>query len=145
MTRSGRLILPSSVMAQLWHETALAGPFECCGLLIGRRGGTGFEVARIAPAPNLAPDPRTRFDLDIGVRLIWEKRLRGGRHAVIGHYHSHPTGNAAPSATDTRQAGDEPGQVWLILACDRGGALAMTAQIMTGTGWHALAVAAAAD
>jgi proteasome lid subunit RPN8/RPN11 len=34
---------------------------------------------------------------------------------VIGHYHSHPTGDARPSATDAAEAAAD-GAIWVIAA-----------------------------
>lgn len=88
-----------------------AEPGEVCGLLLG--GGGRIEA--IMPAPNVAPDPAGHFELDPAVLLAAHRQARTGGLAVIGHYHSHPSGIAAPSATDLACATPD-GSLWLIVA-----------------------------
>jgi proteasome lid subunit RPN8/RPN11 len=82
---------------------------EVCGLLLGRPGM--IETAR--PAANVAPDRARTFELDPAVLLQAHRSARVGGPVVLGHYHSHPTGRAEPSAADAAAA--EPGLLWLIL------------------------------
>ncbi len=74
-------------------------------------------------SPNLA-DGSDRFEVDPGVRARLQRTLRqaGDGRAVVGHFHSHPTGSAAPSAVDAARAGDEPHLVWVIVPVTPAGA-----------------------
>ena len=83
---------------------------EICGLLFGTPGRIGAH----APAPNVADDPATTFEIDPGALFAAHRAARAGGPAVIGCYHSHPSGRPWPSARDA--AGAEPGQYWLIVA-----------------------------
>lgn len=104
------------LLDQLRLEALAAYPEECCGLMIGRSDGGHFHVTRIQPSPNVTSgDPRRDFEVDPGVRIRVERELRGGAEAIIGHYHSHPNGPAAPSGRDLAQA-YEPHLLWLIMA-----------------------------
>ena len=86
---------------------------EVCGLLLGRES----EVREILPAANVAATPAVRFEIDPAVLIGAHRAARGGGPAVIGCYHSHPGGDARPSAEDARQAAAD-GQYWLILGAD---------------------------
>lgn len=93
-----------------------AYPEECCGLLIGARQGNHWRIDKAEAAANVAPKPRhDRFEVDPALHLRLQSELRGSNRAVIGHYHSHPNGQAAPSKADLEQA-DDPSLLWLIAA-----------------------------
>ena len=89
---------------------AVASPdVEVCGLLFGQ----GLRVSGIQSCRNVADDPATRFEIDPQALIGAHKAARAGGPGVIGHYHSHPTGNAEPSARDAAAA--HGGEVWLIV------------------------------
>ncbi len=91
-------------------------PRECCGLLLGREGEGGWYVTEIVDSPNVAPaDRQDRFEIDPGVLIAVQKRLRREGGAMIGIYHSHPNGRPTPSQTDLAQAW-QTGKIWLIAA-----------------------------
>ena len=83
---------------------------EVCGLLIG----LGAAVAQVRPCANVAEDPARRFEIDPAALIAAHRAGRGGGPALIGHYHSHPSGQVVPSACDAAMA--EPGSFWLIAA-----------------------------
>ena len=90
---------------------ATADADEICGLLLGQAG----EIGDIRPAANVAPDPARHFELDPAVLIAAHRRARLGGPVVIGHYHSHPSGQAIPSITDAACAAPD-GSLWLIVA-----------------------------
>ena len=94
-----------------------AYPEEACGLLVGRSApGAGYRVSTVEASANVAEPPRTRrFEVDPKLRLRLERELRESPDSVIGVYHSHPDGSAAPSKTDISMI-FEPDMVWLITA-----------------------------
>ena len=79
-----------------------AAPRECCGLLVGR----GRRVDLVVPLSNVAPRPRSGFQVDpaehIAVRRIL-RRVVPSRD-IIGVYHSHPAGPARPSPRDIAES-----------------------------------------
>ena len=77
--------------------------------------GEGICVTALHPSPNRAPDPQTAFEIDPSLHFALLRALRGTERAVVGCYHSHPTGKAEPSTRD-RANGCEDGFVWVILA-----------------------------
>ncbi len=92
---------------------ALAGcqATEICGLLLGEAG----RIDAILPAANVALDPARHFELDPAVLLAAHRAARAGGAKIVGHYHSHPSGVAVPSATDAACAAPD-GSLWLIVA-----------------------------
>ena len=98
-------------------------PEECCGLLLGRRSPRVWIANQIVCSLNIAADPRTAFQIDWNLLAHTLRRTQGTRREIIGSYHSHPNGLAAPSEADRRRAW--PGHVCLIVA------LAADAPILT--------------
>jgi len=93
-------------------DAAQASPArEICGLLLGQ----GETVTAIVPAANVAAEPERRFEIDPAVLIGAHRHARSGGPAVLGHYHSHPSGDVAPSHRDAEMAHAD-GALWLI--CD---------------------------
>ena len=92
-----------------------AAPNEACGLLEGTAGADGFAVTSVHPSNNLASNPTELFEVDPRLLLRLQRELRGGPTEMIGIYHSHPRGPAAPSATDLALAW-QPELAWVITA-----------------------------
>lgn len=90
---------------------AAASRDEVCGLLLGR----GDTIDRLVPCRNVAADPAVRFEIDPTALIAAHRAARGGAPAVIGHYHSHPSGVARPSPRDAADAAPD-GSIWLIVA-----------------------------
>lgn len=84
---------------------------EVCGLLLGAPD----RIEAIIPAANVAANPARHFELDPAALIAAHRAARSGGPAIIGHYHSHPSGVAAPSATDAACATPD-GSLWLIIA-----------------------------
>ncbi|MYL97354.1 peptidase [Novosphingobium sp. FGD1] len=100
-----------AVLATLVEEAAKATPKECCGLLLGR--GAVLDTAR--PVLNVAANPRLQFEIDPQGLLTAHREARAGGPAVLGYYHSHPTGSSVPSATD-REHSTGDSRIWAIIA-----------------------------
>lgn len=88
-----------------------AHPFEACGLLLGEGG----RVDDATLARNVAEAPATRFEIDPAHLLAAHRAARAGGPAILGWWHSHPSGLAEPSATDAAMS-DPDGRVWAIVA-----------------------------
>jgi proteasome lid subunit RPN8/RPN11 len=111
------LILSAGQMAEIAAAAEAAWPAEGCGLLVGRKvGRRDALVTRVMPADNLLKHRgNDRFELDPAVRFAAERAARDTGERVVGHWHSHPDGDAKPSMTDLSQAW-EPELIWLIVA-----------------------------
>jgi len=106
-------------LAAIERHALATSPEEACGLLIGKMEATGIEVLAVEPTANVAPDRRRHFEIDPARHLALQRSLRGTGHSVVGAYHSHPGGQAEPSARDAAEAID-PELVWLILGLKAG-------------------------
>ncbi|BCI70366.1 hypothetical protein SUS17_1014 [Sphingomonas sp. S17] len=82
---------------------------EVCGLLLGE----GNSIVSAVPCTNVAAEPWHRFEIDPAALIAAHRGARGGGPAVIGHYHSHPTGLPEPSPRDAADAAPD-GTIWLI-------------------------------
>ncbi|RYD18470.1 MAG: M67 family peptidase, partial [Lysobacteraceae bacterium] len=85
---------------------------EVCGMIFG----TSDRVMDVAQCVNVAADPRRTFELDPTALFAALRAERGGGPALLGYWHSHPSGDVRPSVTDAARAAAD-GKVWLI-ACD---------------------------
>jgi len=123
-----RLLLPETLAGQMRRWAEAAYPREACGLLLGHRDQGGWVAEEWLPAANVHPEPLRHFELDPATHIATLRRLRaeGGEQRLIGHFHSHPDGEARPSATDLSMA-EDPDCLWLILSVSQGQACQMTA------------------
>jgi desampylase len=109
-----RLFLPPHLRAELLAGAAAAQPREACGLIAGAREDGMLLATMLRPSPNRA-EGEGSFEIDPAVYAALQRALRGTGSAVIGCYHSHPGGTAAPSPRDRASPGPD-GFVWLIVA-----------------------------
>jgi proteasome lid subunit RPN8/RPN11 len=123
------LFLSLAVRETLVSRAADGAPAEVCGVLLGTgRESDTVHVTDSRSVPNVADDPRTRYELDPAetaqVFATVEDDTAGDRDRpddaddateVVGFYHSHPRGPAGPSATDREQA-QWPGYVYLVVS-----------------------------
>ncbi|MEC3949322.1 Mov34/MPN/PAD-1 family protein [Sphingobium sp. HWE2-09] len=101
----------SSTLLERIFALAAAEANEICGLLLGVPG----RIDAILPAANMAANPARHFELDPAVLIAAHRAARAGGPTILGHYHSHPSGVAAPSATDAACAAPD-GSLWMIVA-----------------------------
>jgi len=114
------LQLSAGHAAAIRHAAAVAYPHECCGLLIGT-GDADIVVTGVVPTANTAEDPVRGFAIDPQAQFDLLRAMRGTQQRVVGHYHSHPDGPAAPSQRDRAMAHD-PEAVWIVVAAGGSGA-----------------------
>jgi desampylase len=105
--------ITASALAAILEAARDAYPHEACGLLLGHQG----TIARAQATANIAPDPARHFEIDPTALIAAHRAARGGGPALIGYFHSHPTGIAAPSATDQAMAARDD-RIWAIAAGD---------------------------
>ncbi len=92
---------PAAVRRAILAHARRERPQECCGFLLGR----GVRVQFALPARNTAASA-TRYRIDDAAHLRLRQALRGTTPplGIVGVYHSHPAGDAAPSPTDVAEA-----------------------------------------
>ena len=88
-------------------------PREACGLLLG----CANCITAFTSTANVHPAPRTHFEIDPQALIDAHRAARAGGPQVLGYFHSHPTGNPVPSATDCAMAAHD-GKIWAIVAGD---------------------------
>lgn len=103
-------------LSRRWRQVLLdwaeaAGNTECCGLLLGQN-----DVVELAElTANVAAHPTNHFEIDPAALIAAEKCARQGGAQILGYFHSHPNGIAAPSISDALLAVAD-GRRWLIIA-----------------------------
>lgn len=108
-----RLEISSTLLARLLTEARNSPEQEICGLLFG----TAARIELAERCANVAADADRAFEIDPAALFAAHRAARAGGPRLIGHYHSHPSGVAAPSQRDADAAmGD--GALWLILTAD---------------------------
>ena len=141
------IVFTPEQLGQITSAALAAYPAECCGLLVGRtlHDEARWIVTRVHESENLADrGGRDSFEVDPALRLRLQRQLRGSGEQVIGIYHSHPDGEAKPSATDLHAAW-EPELIWVITAPAEGRAGETRAHRLAadGKGFEELALATA--
>lgn len=109
------LYFPRALRDRLTGAARRAFPSECCGLIEGTAAEDGWCALALHEAANVAEDPSRSFLVDPSAQFALLHRLRGSGRSVIGCFHSHPGGQAAPSARDRAEAAED-GFLWLIAA-----------------------------
>lgn len=103
------LAISSCVIELIQSAAAAALPNEACGLLFG----TAARIERASRAANVAPDPCRQFEIDPAALFAALRAERAGGERVLGYWHSHPSGDPRPSATDRAMAAPD-GRLWVI-------------------------------
>lgn len=96
---AGVIPVRAEVLERLVAEARRSPGVECCGLLAGREG----VITAVLPARNALASP-TAFEIapEELFGLFRELRATGLEH--LGIYHSHPSGDNAPSGRDIERA-----------------------------------------
>ena len=116
-TSSGQteIFVASQALTAMCAAAAAAYPHEACGLLLGDLSQGGGRITAVRETANIHPLPATHFDIDPQALIDAHRAARGGGGPqVLGYFHSHPTGEPAPSATDRAMAAHD-GRIWAII------------------------------
>ena len=108
------LKVSSGAIAMILAHSRSAFPCESCGILFG----TPTRIENASRCSNVHPTPETHFEIDPAALIAAHKAMRMGGSRIAGYWHSHPSGQAAPSATDRASAAGD-GRVWAIAAGDQ--------------------------
>ncbi|HYC88691.1 MAG TPA: M67 family metallopeptidase [Thermoanaerobaculia bacterium] len=112
LRQAAEVRIPRMTLARVVALASAAFPAEACGLLAAKRVGRFLDIV-LYPAPNVAI---ARGSFEIPRAAIATIRRRIGRDGLVlcGCFHSHPSGPARPSPTDSRLARTRPDFLWLI-------------------------------
>ena len=115
MTGRAAVAIPADALQAIARHARRAHPRECCGFLVGARRRVLFAVA----TQNIARG-RSRYRIDDATHIELRRALRRFAPAleIVGVYHSHPNGEARPSATDVSEA-FYPAWTYLIVGMRR--------------------------
>lgn len=103
--------ISKTVLEAMSAAAQAAHPHEACGILLG----DGARITQVLHTANVHPNPDTHFEIDPQALIDAHRAARErGADAVLGYFHSHPTGPARPSATDAAMAARD-GMIWAIL------------------------------
>jgi proteasome lid subunit RPN8/RPN11 len=104
-----RVRISSAIVAQITALAEASPRAEICGLLLGRDD----LIERAEPCRNVAAEPARWFEVDPAALIAAHRAARSGGVQLLGHFHSHPSGRAIPSARDADAAAAD-GMLWLI-------------------------------
>lgn len=76
--------------------------------------GSDGEIDAVQVVENVAENPQMRFEIDPAALFAALRAERAGGPKLVGYFHSHPSGDAMPSATDAAMA-DPDGKTWVIV------------------------------
>lgn len=114
-------LLSAEHLAAMIQEAEAAYPAECCGLLLGLPGETGWHIAAARAMHNVSTNPTKGFEFDPREQLRVYREADNFGEEIVGHYHSHPNARKGPSPTDLNLARDRSDRgLWLILAVSEG-------------------------
>jgi desampylase len=92
------------------REEACNSDAEICGALLG----DGNVVTAVLPLVNHSVHAQDSFYIPATEVMRIERAAESDGHMLMGFYHSHPNGDAVPSATDVLEA--LPGYVYWIVS-----------------------------
>ena len=105
---------------QIKYEAIVCYPSECCGLLVGNTGKDLFTINNVIPSKNIIKNLGNNcFEIDPQDRINLERKIRGTKQSIIGHFHSHPDCSSTPSKIDL-ELSHEPQMIWLIVSVIKG-------------------------
>ncbi|MDX9741373.1 MAG: M67 family metallopeptidase [Gammaproteobacteria bacterium] len=118
----GQARLPRPLANAILDHVRETPEHEVCGLVIAADG----LPQRCLRLGNLAPDPRDRYVMDPPalIRALYEIEQAG--ETLFAIYHSHPLGQAVPSAIDIADAA-YPDAIYLIVTLGMRGVMEMRA------------------
>jgi proteasome lid subunit RPN8/RPN11 len=81
-------------------EARLDPSIECCGFLAGSEN----QITAVLPAPNVHAAPSIAYEIAPEQLFQLFREIRAQGHDLLGIYHSHPSGENAPSPADIERA-----------------------------------------
>jgi proteasome lid subunit RPN8/RPN11 len=108
-------------------------PYECCGALLGRPSGDGWQIEASVKAGNTRTDSaHNRYQIAPVELVKIEREARQQGLSIGGFYHSHPDHPAQWSQTDFAEA-HWLGCSYVITAVEQGRAGVTNSFLLSGT------------
>jgi len=105
------LEISSAALQRIVANAAVDPKRERCGILFGNDD----RIADASVCANVAADPTRTFEIDPVALFAALRAERAGGATILGYWHSHPSGDVWPSATDAGMAVPD-GKIWLIVS-----------------------------
>ncbi|GAB4334324.1 MAG: M67 family metallopeptidase [Candidatus Abyssubacteria bacterium] len=113
------LIIPKTVLDDIYAHCRETYPEECCGILVGNDEGDNRIITASYRADNVSAERRNdRYLIDEKKLIEVIKMVRGLPVDVVGFYHSHPDHPSEPSQYDTDSAA-WPGYSYVIVSVSK--------------------------
>ena len=106
--------IKQDVIARIVAHAVEDLPNECCGLLIGSP-----DIVEDAVRARNLKRSRTKFQVEPADHFAAIRKARATGLAVVGAYHSHPSGPSGPSDTDRARLTD-PSMFHIIVSLAHG-------------------------
>ena len=107
-------MLSPDIVQRLCDEALAHSHEEVCGLIGARQ-----DVAcNVYPVANVARNRSRHFEMDGAEQISAMRQMRERGESLFAIYHSHPRGEAWPSATDIAEA-SYPEALYLIIGLQR--------------------------
>lgn len=103
--------ITSNVLTGMTSHARRDAPLECCGLLAGKDDLIDEHIA----TRNIK-NSSVAFQVDPVEHIAAMKTLRARGRRIVGAYHSHPSTEAVPSATDVAEAYYEDDFLYVIVS-----------------------------
>jgi len=126
------IFFTSTQMELIRKHAQSAYPNECCGLITGTLDHNTAKIHPVIPSPNIAVENKHKnFEIDPQIRFDVMRQTEGQTSGglpikIIGHFHSHPDGDAQPSQRDLEMA-YETELIWIIVSVMQDGKTEITA------------------
>jgi proteasome lid subunit RPN8/RPN11 len=127
------LNVPKTVYESMRVHGEETYPHECCGAMLGRADGNGWNVVEAVRAGNTRTDSaHNRYHIDPVELVRIERGARQKGLEIAGFYHSHPDHPAQWSQTDFAEA-HWLGCSYVITSVAQGKATVTNAFLLAGT------------
>jgi len=115
-----KIEIPIQSINQILAHAQSSDEVEICGFISAKNQ----KIAAIYPVQNVASTPACFYRMDEKQQIDAMRKMREAGEALFGIYHSHPSTEATPSATDIREA-TYPEAVYFIVSLNTAGVLEM--------------------
>jgi len=117
-----KITLPLNIVNQILAHAQSRDDEEICGLIAESDG----LVKTIYPIQNISMHRENLYQMDGKGQIDAMRSMRENDEQLYAIYHSHPHGEAYPSATDVKEA-QYPAVIYLIVSLDTKGVLDLRA------------------
>ncbi|MDH5258248.1 MAG: M67 family metallopeptidase [Gammaproteobacteria bacterium] len=119
-TNSPVIEIPIEIVNQILAHAQSVAESEICGFIATKNG----SINKIYPVENIASSPECFYRMDEVQQIDAMRKIREAGEEMFGIYHSHPSSEAVPSATDIKEAA-YPDAVYFIVSLNTVGVLEM--------------------